>query len=214
MKLYLPVKKLRHQLYNILQFTPGKVNAKKFRSGGLVQMDRVGSEISFLSTDGYVVVQSGPEGINRGIQYYFKGEDLKKVLQELPTDLEEIEVSLGDGLGTASWFFGKTELPIQGGGYDSEFWGSVAKILGSSEPVKKNLQLLLREFYLDPRRLQKFSLIEPRETYPLALREAISPYGQPLFQWKYGPELRGIISPLDIEQLVQMYPEDHGVVLW
>jgi hypothetical protein len=204
--MYIAVNYIRKLIYNALLWTPGKGDAKKTQSAGLVKVTLGGAPPTFLSTDGYVVVASGGDGI-ADRQLWFRGEDLKRVLQQLPTDVSEIEISNERDL----YYFGKTEI-IDQGDNDEKFWKNIHE-LAFSEHHDIPLEVF-REFYLDPRRVQKFSLVEPRAEYPLAFAEKQTQFGQPVFMWKYGPDLRGLLAPLQVEALVAAYPDDTREVLW
>lgn len=165
----------------------------------------VDGEIGFLSTDGYVVVESGVRC--RGMGKMFRGEDLKLLHKNLPTEEKEVEVSPDSN---DAYVFGKQRLEIVSIN-DDKFWGGIRKLVSAKHepPDPKDFET----FYLDPRRLQKFSLVEPRAEYPLKFSQRQTIFDQPVFAWKYGPDLRGILAPLVYEALLDAYPEDHGEVL-
>lgn len=204
--MYLDAQYLRQLIYNVLLWTPGKGDAKKYQSGGAVQMT-VGDGLSFLSTDGYVVVRSGVPV--DGTEIYFKGEDLKRVLQDFPSDDGDVEVTHGEG----KWYFGKTEVePVEV--LEPDFWETVAKILATVTELDPR-STRFHKFYLDRHRVQKFNLVEPRsENYPLAMRQLVTTADQAVLGWKYGPYLQGILAPLVEELLWERYPDDNGKVLW
>ncbi len=204
--MYVNTKHLRTLLYNVLLWTPGKGDAKKYVSQGLVRMNYGSGNLSFLSTDGYVVVVSGND-ISGEKEVFFRGEDIKLLHRELPDDVEEINIdSEGD-----RWFFGKQEVAAQQCN-DDQFWSAIDKIATSTtEDVDLTV---FKEFYIDNRRLQKFSLVEPRLTYPLAFALRQTEFEQPVLAWKYGPDLYGIFSPLQVEAIVEAYPDDLEDVMW
>lgn len=207
--MYLNVDELRRTLYNVLLWTPGKGDAKKYISQGLVLVSFHDADLGALSTDGYVVVRSGPKvrRANESTQYYLRGEDVKTILQNLPDDKEEIEVSPDP----THLYFGKTQVEPQQPA-DDKFWESIQQLAFRNHSEANPTDFM--EFYLDPRRLQKFSLVEPRATYPLAFAQKVTDFDQPVFVWKYGPRLGGIFSPLAVEALVAAYPDDDGQILW
>lgn len=205
--MYLQTSELRHQIYNILLWTPTKTEAKKYVTEGLVKFNIVNGMTSWLSSDGYVVVQSG-EYCDNPKGSFFRGEDLKELLRSLPLDDEKIEVTSGDG----GYFFGKTFLEPQTPS-NPDIFESVLKVMTTAEELPSSSNRM-REFYLSNRRLQKFSLVEPRDSYPLAMKLATNHLDQDLLMWKYGPKLRGIFAPLMVEAIIEAFPDDHGEVMW
>ena len=215
--MYIKTSYLKQLLYNVLLWTPGKGEAKKFASQGLVKMVVVseGPPV-FLSTDGYVAVSSGhmePDPRSRldREEWYFKGEDLKEALRNLPADVQEIELTQTDG-EDPSYFFGKQELKGQVPS-EREFWKAVEDIVFSTDYFDVDLEVF-RDFYLDPRRLQKFSLLEPRMEFPLAFGCRLTKFDQPVLIWKYGPDVHGVFSPLQVDAIYEAYPDNIDEVMW
>lgn len=217
--MYINVTDLHNLLYNILLWTPGKAEAKKYSSGGLVKVASSSNAISLLSTDGYVVVESGI-ACNRE-SHFVRGEDIKRILQYLPSvESEEVEVNFSE----EKWFFGTEWIETVSSGIDWDFWNSIYEIAAIipersvskdySTPEKLSLLAPFEKFYLQPKRLQKFSLVEPRGEYPLAFQILQTKFDQPVLGWKYGPGLRGVMAPLVAEALVEAYPDDDGTILW
>lgn len=162
--------------------------------------------ISFLSTDGYVVVESGSDTFNIHSDIYqvlVRGEDLKKLLPELPTSEKEIEFVAEPGkihFGSIA----KIEMvPVEP--FMAQFWVTVRRIIGETE---RHTSDEFDEFFLDNRRLQKFSLAEPRGEEVLKFVTAKTPVDTLAFKWTYGRYLRGILSPLDPERVFEKFPDE------
>ncbi len=207
MKTYVNTKHLRTLLYNILLWTPGKGEAKKSESSGLVQVSYHGEQISFMSTDGYVVVESGPRMPGPVIHTLVPGHELKEVVRALDgCALEEVSVVHGED----SWTFAGLPPIETVSDVNLPFWGSMNRMMSDTKE-----DAVIDRWYLDPKRFQKFSLAEPRDTYPLAMQPKIVFSGQPVFEWKYGGDLRGIFAPFIPEDLAnRVHPEDEGTILW
>lgn len=66
-------------------------------------------------------------------------------------------------------------------------------------------------FEVDPTRLSKLNLLEPKTKYPLSWKRA-SDGGKGVVAFKYGPSTYGVVMPLDREKLEEVYPNLDEVV--
>lgn len=213
---------LKEMTYNVLLWTPGKGDAKKSVSGGRVEVS-VSQGLSFLSTDGYVAVQTGSEGyrgtsstsgsVGSAIRGEVTGEDLRVVLKAISElDEEDIEVSI-DGT-TSTLYFGKTGVSHHE--HDPrDLWDTIRGLVDPLKHSSADIKEHFSGFYLDTKRLSKFSLLEPKLEYPLALAPSTSDVtGQPTILWKYGRDVRGVLAPLTPELVAEEYQEIIKDVMW
>lgn len=210
--MYVNREHLKELIYNVLLWTPGKGEAKRSISGGKVEIN-IGQMMSFLSTDGYVAVQTGAPYFSKGLLGEVTGECLKGVLKGISEiDEEEIEVSV-DG-ATSYIYFGKTGVEFFE--HDpSILWDTIRALVDPRQHSSVDIKQHFSAFYLDPKRLSKFSLLEPKLEYPLAMAPSTSDAtDQPTILWKYGKDVRGVLAPLTEELLAEAYPDDLEDVMW
>lgn len=202
---------LKEYIYNVLLWTPGKGDAKKSISGGRVEVSLLPETISFLSTDGYVAVQTGSSHIFDAIPSEVSGEDLKLVLKAIgEIEEEDIQVTMDND----HIYFGKTPIDYITHNPD-DLWNSIRKLVDPRQHSSVEIHKHFSAFYLDPKRLSKFSLLEPKLEYPLAMAPSTSDISsQPTILWKYGSGARGVLAPLTVELLEEAYAEDLDEVMW
>ena len=104
-----------------------------------------------------------------------------------------------------------TVLQLQEPQEDQKFWATIQKILYDNFTNDAPPEY----FALSPRRLSKFSLLEPKDKFPVDFISRETSSGQQIFLWKYGPHSRGALAPLDRMMLWETYgPDEIGEVLW
>src|SRR5512145_3410589 len=94
-EMYVDAKRLRQLIYNVLLFTPGKLESRRSPSEGLVTLryDNSGS-ISFSTTDGYTAMASGNCESSQRVTNFVSGEDLKLAEKELRSLEGEVQVTI------------------------------------------------------------------------------------------------------------------------
>lgn len=201
-------KLLHRRIYNALLFTPGKGEAKRSVSGGNV-MVTFSDTVTFTSTDGYVAIRSGPADTNpkANRRVIVSGEDLKKLESALRTLEEVVEFEADSNEVAYGYAVAGVFLEVLPG---APLWDKIDTFIDSDYPADPEL---FQKFAVDPRRLSKFSLLEPKGEYPVDFKLRESNIEQQLLVWRYGPDTRGVFSPLLREAVAEAYdrPED---VLW
>jgi len=202
---------LEEMIYNVLLWTPGKGDAKKVLSEGLVEVQFDEDDISFMSTDGYVSVRTATtDKAIRRERVFVQGWELKAAGAEVgkleASSKSEIKLEV-DAQGNRLWI-GPGFVEIHTPKTDIGFWNYMSNIMRGSIEVAQS-----GPFAIDPRRLTKFSLLAPRETYPVDFIHREVGGGHPVIFWKHGPRTRGMVSPLSRQTLSEAFAEEKDV-LW
>lgn len=200
---------LEELVYNVLLWTPGKGDAKKSLSEGLVEVRYDAENVSFLSTDGYVSVRTGTtDKLIKRVRVFVKGSDLKGALPHILEGPEVLTLNQTvEAQGDRLWI-GPGFVEIHTPKTDVAFWNYMSNIMYTSVPGETG-----GPFAIDPRRLTKFSLLEPRDRYPVDFIHREVGGGQPVLFWKHGPRTRGVLSPLSRITLDEAFTEENEV-LW
>lgn len=168
-----------------------------------------GGEISFRTSDDFVGIDSrvrATEDIPDGERFYLSHESVKDLEKCLRDKTGEVELSVSgpDGVLVVGEFSTK---PF---GCPNEDWWDMftyvmdhANAFPSSEAVS---------WALDPARLSKFNLLEPKAEFPLALSNCYVD-SDSFVAFKYGPNTFGMIKPLERDALEKVY-DDISEVLW
>lgn len=207
--MYIYTKLLHNWTYNTLLFTPGKTGAKYTPTQGNVLVT-YGDNLSMLASDGYVAVEAGPrDAANVAV---ISGESLREAERYLRTvETEDVQVSVdGDTI-----FFGKHPMnPISVSKEQADIWSNIqAYVLSNELPPIEDFYGLWDKFALRPSSLSKFSLLRPQADYPVDFKLRETRSGQQLLVWKYGPDTRGVFSPLDRDRVAEAYNWP-GDALW
>lgn len=215
MKLH--AKTLHRILYNSLLWAPGKGDAKKSPSEGLIQFSFLRNQFFVLGTDGYVVsVDRGDPDGNEGLpleSVYAYSWDVREVERALRGVDESVIIDLHHSLEDQRILI--FEIPNREVGFELhkpknlDFWKAVGKLvaLKKFKDVQQNVAIA-------PARFSKFSLLEPKEQYPVDFRFGFDDnLNQFVVAWKYGPDTRGVFAPLDRNHLREVY-DNSEEVLW
>lgn len=208
--MYVKTAAIHDLIYNVLLFTPGKAEAKRVASRGLVAAHIQDKTITFTTTDGYTAMRSGRlDAADSFDSFYVDSENLKETEKNLRVcDEEEIQVVI---TGQLLWI-GKTALKIeQPSDSQADLFEATNKMIDSDGRIKTPASNF--QFAFNPSRVAKLSLLKPKDKYPLVGIYRYSFHGQPLWLWKYGPDAQGLIAPLDIEHLLEAF-ENPEEVLW
>lgn len=159
-------------VYNLGLVAPGKGEAKKSSSGGRVLI--------------------GYEPVNDLYQITgYATDDLLSVQVQLPGLVKEPGALWGEATVDELKMGG--QVPIDPN-FNEALW-----IEGVRSSILHGVTLgysAQEEFAVDPNRLRKFSLLEPRSHFPLDFKWAEWNY-RSILKWKMGPNVRGSFATLD-----------------
>lgn len=187
-------KDLRDFLYNLSLIAPGKGEAKKTVSGGKILLVRSNEHLWGYATDDIVSVVCRISTTDTVFS-----ETVGTILPD-----EAKDYSLKAPLEDSDHTF-RIEVDT---GYDYDFWwGHVNPSINGRPSYGHIVQPHLA---LSPDRLRKFGLLEPRGKYPLDL-DRVEWEGNDIIRWMYGPNVKGVLAPLDRAKLAKNYEEE---VLW
>lgn len=186
-------------LYNVLLWTPNKADAKATVTGGYVRVWISEDYLELSATDDYVAVVTRckvlgyklrPEPDPRTL-FFMTGEETK----ELEKNTREIS-------GKFSADFSEFPSEIA---FDIEIYDEITKMIWY--PSKGHD---LSAFAIAPDRFQKFSLLKPRDKYPVDF-QVVNDSGDIYTRWRYGSDAVGLMKPLNRAVVANAYDEE---VLW
>jgi hypothetical protein len=209
--MYLKTTLLREWVYNTLLFTPGKIAARKSQLGDDVLIT-YGGGLSLTATDNYVAIRCGFGGTDSCV---ISGERLAAIEKHLrDVDVEEVEITVAEG----SIYFGKEAAeyrvfdqlssdPFKSG----HVWRYIREYINSDAKVNTPSP----QYCVSSSRLSKLSLLKPRDKYPLAVKFREDDLGREVWVWKYGPYSRGVLAPLDLDEVIANHdtPEE-AIWVW
>lgn len=174
------------------------------------------ARLELTTSDDFVGIRSQVDwsGIEVPDSFYLSHKDLKELEKFLREKSGEVELHLFADEQTmelrmeevAVYYVDLKECP------DQEWWEMFEEVMLYTNPDQRDTAMEFG-FALDPARLSKMNLLEPKGEYPLALnfREV---HGNRFVAFKYGPNTAGMISPLRREALEEAYGDKIGEVLW
>lgn len=176
----------REFFYNLALVAPSKASAKHSISQGKIFLDshplpdERKSKVVGYATDDYLSIRQEivfPELFRITEPGVITSEQAKEVAN-LPAELPE-----------GHYLHVKPE-------YDYDFWYEFVapSIVGNS----KDIEVELARLAVSPDRLRKFSLLQPRGTYPLDFKFVRSTISRtPFIRWRLGPNITGTLAPLN-----------------
>jgi hypothetical protein len=197
------------------------VYSRKDGWAGAVKVDIDDSRVSLTTSDDFVGITSVIpfDSHPRGRDTFWLSHDSVKELEKYLRDLTgEVGVRVNDsgnmGRGydrVIQFEVGDDDKCFVGpaiGCPNEEWWGMFEYVMDhvNAFPVAAD------SWALDPARLSKMNLLEPKAEYPLALSNCEID-GERFVAFKYGSNTFGMIKPLDVEKLREVYDRIEDV-LW
>jgi len=165
--------------------------------GGVVQFRSWGTGLTVTASDGHVALEDSAD-VNdpdtSGSTWYIPVEVAKeweKLLRDPPA-IDDYDPELQSN-----------SVPCP----DGEIWATIEKMLSMVHFTDVSRLEGMTVFALNPDRLRKFTLVEPRG-FPIDFRYGYdTEVGRDLLAYRVGPTCRGLVAPLDRESVAETFAD-------
>lgn len=165
--------------------------------------------LRFRTSDDFVGIESRIHvGTESQVQpFYLYHESVKELEKSLRDKKGELHISIGgaDGVLTVGSEFSTKTM----GCPDEGWWNMFTYVMDHVYAFPQSAH----DWSLDPQRLSKMNLLEPKAEYPLSLGHC-DLGGDQYIAFKYGPSTHGMIKPLNREKLKEAYGDKLSEVVW